>query len=386
MNRTKYLLTIVLIFILFAIKVNAMDQGWTTIGDSTYYFDENGQMYKGVHEIDGKLYYFGAIGGTLYKGWINAPDGNKYYGYSDGSLATGIQTIDGNRYVFGITSAKLYYNFVTTPDGNTYYTGDDGIIKTGVFTVDGLEYYSDDNGVIASGWQTINGHTYYFNRDGSRLTGIHKITGNRYVFDENGMLIYSNVKMFIDVSSHQGTIDWDALWYSGQIDGVILRVGYWTEEDSKLSEYISNIKRLGIPYTVYLFSYAGNADEAKLEAQNMLNIILKYQLTPSMSLYYDIEGYSSYVDNSDHITQSDYQSIIETFIGIMKDNGYDAKVYSYYWYSLNRFNDVTRSYVDWIALYSNNNYYPYSWRGWQYTSTGSLPGINGNVDMNIFLY
>ena len=149
---------------------------------------------------------------------------------------------------------------------------------------------------------------------------------------------------------------------------------------------INNVKRLGIPYTVYLYSYAGNASEARLEAQNMLKLILKYQLNPSLNVYYDLEGYKSPVDNSDHITVSEYQAIAETFINYLGQNGYGASIYSYYNFALNRFNDKTRSYLDWIALYSSSNYYPYAWRGWQYTSAGRLPGINGNVDMSIFKY
>ena len=236
------------------------------------------------------------------------------------------------------------------------------------------------------GWMNDGLNTYYTFPNGVKATGIQKIDGIRYVFESDGRLKYSNVKVYADISSHQGNIDFDALYNSGQIDGIILRIGYWTSEDSNFKNYISEIKRLGIPYTVYLYSYAHNSNEALQEAQNMLSLYTKYQLNPAMNVYYDVEGYSTSLENSDDITQDGYQGIVESFIGYLGSNGIDSKLYSYYWFSLNRFNAKTREYLDWIAQYSEKNDYPYSWRGWQYTDAGTVPGISTGVDLSIFLY
>ena len=383
-----------------------LQSGFQDINGARYYFDLNTKiMAKGIKQIGDEHYHFGENSGQLKYGLSKTLNGDEYYSDNEGKLQSGFQDINGARYYFdlntkimakgvkqigdehyhfGENSGQLKYGFSKTLNGDIYYSNDLGIIQKGDLVIDGIEYHADSDGKIASGWQTINGHTYYFQKDGTRLTGIKKISGTRYLFDSNGILIESNVKVFIDVSSHQGTINWDELWSSGKIDGVILRMGYWTSEDGRFAEYISNIKRLNIPYSVYLFSYAGNANEAMLEAQNALRIMLKYQLNPSMNVYYDLEGYYSSVDNSDHISKEEYQAIAETFINHLKSNGYDAKVYSYYYFILNRFNDKTRSYVDWVALYSTNNYYPYDWRGWQYTDSGSMPGISGKVDISVF--
>ena len=237
-----------------------------------------------------------------------------------------------------------------------------------------------------TGWVNKNGIQYYTFSDGTVATGVQKIDGVRYMFDSSGALKYSNVKVYIDISSHQGNIDFDALYNSGLIDGVILRIGYWSSEDAYFKYYINEIKRLNIPYSVYLFSYAHNSSEALEEAKNMLSLFTKYQLNPAMNVYYDLEGYSTTVDNSDDITKEGYQQIAETFIGYMDSNGIGARIYSYYWFANNRFNEKTRSYLDWIAQYSENNSYQYAWRGWQYTDSGSVPGINTPVDMSIFLY
>ena len=235
-------------------------------------------------------------------------------------------------------------------------------------------------------WKVVNGKTYYTLSNGKLATGVQKINGSRYYFDSSGVLKYSNIKVFIDVSKWQGNIDWDTLWNSKEIDGVILRIGYSNEEDPMFSTYISEIKRLGIPYTVYLRSYAHDKNDALIEAKNMMNLFTKYQLDPALSIYYDVEGYNDSKGNSDDITKSEFQNIVETFINHMNLNGIDVKVYSYYWFALNRFNAKTRSYLNWIAKYSDTNDYPYPWRGWQYTNKSSLPGISGNVDMDIFLY
>ena len=371
----------------FDSTTKVMHKGIVQIGDNYYHFDEdNGQMYHGFSKTLNGDEYYSNNEGILQSGFIDVI-GNRYYFNPDTKkMQKGIVQIEDNLYHFGENSGQLKYGFSKTLNGDVYYSNQYGVIQKGDLIVDGVEYHADLDGKIASGWQTINGHTYYFQKDGTRLTGIQKISGERYLFDSNGILLESNIKVFIDVSSHQGTINWDQLWNSGKIDGVILRMGYWTSEDGRFAEYISNIKRLNIPYSLYLFSYAGNASEAMLEAQNALRIILKYQLNPSMNVYYDLEGYSSSVDNSDHISKDEYQAIAETFINYLKVNGYDTKVYSYYYFILNRFNEKTRSYVDWVALYSNSNYYPYDWRGWQYTDSGNVPGINGNVDISVFKY
>ena len=122
------------------------------------------------------------------------------------------------------------------------------------------------------------------------------------------------------------------------------------------------------------------------EAKNMLSLYTKYELAPAMSVYYDLEGYNTTVDNSDDITKDGYQGIAETFIGYLGNNGISSKVYSYYWFANNRFNEKTRSYLDWIAQYSDDNTYQYSWRGWQFTDKANVPGISTPVDMSIFLY
>ena len=121
----------------------------------------------------------------------------------------------------------------------------------------------------------------------------------------------------------------------------------------------------------------------------MMFLYNKHGITPSISTYYDVEYY-------DYMSKQMYQDIIETYIGYTISRGVQTKVYANKNFAQNLFNEKTRSYVDWIAHYTNNQIeegnpgkltnYIGSWRGWQYTSKGKVPGISGYVDKNIFLY
>ena len=401
---------------------------WIFYNGNTYYADiETGVLKRLINEIDGKSYFFGRTGAALQKGFIEFY-GDYYLTDNDGVLQSGIQNVNNNAYIFDSETKKALtgwisyndntyyadlntkrlYNLIHEIDGKGYFFGrtqyrvlkdwiqyngctyygklDTGELVKGIYTIDNIEYNFDYGYKLQSGWINNNGSTYYLYSDLTYAKGVQKIGSSRYMFDSNGALMYSNVKLYLDISSHQGNIDFDMLWNSGQIDGIILRAGYWDSEDKYFKYYIQEIKRLGIPYTVYLYSYAHDENEALIEAQNMLDIIRRYNLNPSLSVYYDLEGYDTGVQNSNDISKDGYQRIAQNFINFLGQNGYNAKIYSYYYFALNRFDEVTRNYLDWIAKYSETNNYPYSWRGWQFTDIGRVPGISTNVDMSIFLY
>ncbi len=193
----------------------------------------------------------------------------------------------------------------------------------------------------------------------------------------------------IDVSYHQGNIDWNKVANSG-IYGVILRIGYWNTEDSKLSEYISEVKRLDIPYGIYLFSYANTTNGATVEANFTNSIITKYNLNPTLGIYYDLEDWYLSADNTSHtLSRNQYDDIARTYINNVSSHvggKYKVKIYADLNHVNNRFGDYARSESDWIAHYgvSSCGYKgPHSL--WQYTSSATLDGIKGYVDMN-YLY
>ena len=364
-------------------------EGFYKDGLDSYYYILGIKQY-GITNIDGDDYFLGEYTGKVQVGFVTSSlTGNRYYTDENGKILKGITNINGQRYFLGELSGKIQIGWVNSLTGNIYYTNQEGIIQTGIQTIDGRVYKFDENGVIQTGFQTINGNTYYYNYDGSIATGVQKIHGVWYRFNQDGVLREQNFKRLADISYHQGNIDWDTLWNSNEIDGVILRIGYNGYEDVNFANYLSNVKRLNIPYGIYMYSYAHNPAEAIFEANATIQLLNKYNVNPNYPIYYDIERYSipSQNESSDDISKEDYEGMVYNFVNRLKAAGYDAKVYTYLNYAMTRFNDNTRSMVDWIAHYTDGDCgYTLPHRGWQYTSSGSLPGIAGNVDLNIFYY
>ena len=251
------------------------------------------------------------------------------------------------------------------------------------------QYSFDETGNIKTGFQQIKGSTYYIDENGTRLTGIQKIHGVRYRFNSEGKLTDANFKLIADISYYQGNIDWDALWQSKEIDGVILRIGYSNIMDPKFEEYLQNVKRLNIPYSIYLFSYAHNPEEAIFEANFTVQKIQKYNLKLSLPVYYDIESWRllNGSESTDDISKETYERIINNYISILNHASISAKVYTGWYYARDRLTQQSRKQVDWIAHYTNGNCgYKEPHSGWQFTSSGTLTGIKGKVDLNIFYF
>ena len=197
----------------------------------------------------------------------------------------------------------------------------------------------------------------------------------------------TNVKV-IDVSYYQGDINWDLFAKESDCYGVILSLGYYTTLDKKFESYIKDIKRLNIPYGIYLFSYSKSNSGALKEANFVNSVIDKYNLTPTLGIFYDIESWSSKNSNSDDISKSMYDSIIQIFINKVSNYvnyKYKVKVYSGRWYAMNRLGPVAKTYVDWVAEYNNTCKYDSNYSMWQYTSKAKVPGISTYVDVSYIL-
>lgn len=192
-------------------------------------------------------------------------------------------------------------------------------------------------------------------------------------------LVSDQAKKVIDISSYQGTINFKKV--AKEVDGIILRIGFgYSTLDNRFEEYIKSIKELKIPYGIYLYSYAENKQEALKEAKFTEEVIKKYELTPTLGVYYDIEEF--YVRGSKvNFTKEQYQKIIETYIDYLKD--YNVSVYTYSKLYKNKFNEETKKYVTWIAQYNYTFNYQDNYNMWQYTNTGKIDGINTNVDINV---
>lgn len=198
----------------------------------------------------------------------------------------------------------------------------------------------------------------------------------------------NNVKV-VDVSYYQGSINWDLFARDSDCYGVILRLGYYDSLDKKFEENINEVKRLNIPYGIYLFSYSSTMNGSNKESNFTNEMIDKYDLKPELGIYYDIESWNSKNgSSSDSISKIEYDNIISNYVSNVSNhinNKYKVKVYSGRWYAMNRLGDVSKSYVDWVAEYNKTCKYDRPYSLWQYTSSGRVPGINGNVDISYLL-
>ena len=187
----------------------------------------------------------------------------------------------------------------------------------------------------------------------------------------------------IDVSEHQGRIDWNAVKASG-IDFAILRVGFGAPSwggrvDYQFNRNISECERLGIPYGVYIYSYAFDNQQAADEASMLINCLSGH--SPRLPVYYDLED-NSIIANG---RQTGIASRAQVFCNRISAAGYEPGIYA----NLNWFNNIltdsvfkSSSWDHWIAQYNSQCDYTGNYSFWQYKSNGKVPGINGNVDMN----
>lgn len=181
-------------------------------------------------------------------------------------------------------------------------------------------------------------------------------------------------RKIIDVSSHQRNIDWEKV--KPYIDGAILRCGYGSNFESQDDGYFKRnadeCTRLGIPFGVYLYSYARNNEQAKSEAEHVLRVIKGYKLS-----------YPVYLDLEEDGTQSGAVERAIIFGDIIEKAGYWCGIYANLNWWRNYLKDGLERFTKWVAQYNE----VCTFEGtnldiWQYSSKGKIEGIYGNVDMN----
>ena len=202
---------------------------------------------------------------------------------------------------------------------------------------------------------------------------------NDNFINSNGEVIEGAVRKGIDVSAWQGDIDWDKVKASG-IDFAIIRCGYGSndrsQDDSKWERNVSECERLGIPYGVYLYSYANTIEKAKSEAAHVLRLLKGH--TPSYPVYYDLED--KIVSNAGRTAIINYANI---FCSSIEANGYRAGIYANLsWWDTKLNDNSLNKYEKWVAQWYHTCTYGGDYRLWQCTSDGSVSGISGRVDLN----
>ncbi|EOS34412.1 LysM peptidoglycan-binding domain-containing protein [Lachnospiraceae bacterium] len=186
----------------------------------------------------------------------------------------------------------------------------------------------------------------------------------------------------LDVSEFQGIIDWAQVKSAGY-QFAMLRAGYgYRTPDQQFQRNAAECNRVGIPAGAYWFCYALSPEDARKEADGCLEVIAPYRM--EYPICYDIEHASlTYAEqNGVTFTPSLATQIVKAFCDRIEERGYFAMYYSnqnFLETYLSR--DLNRRYALWFARYGSR-YDGIDYGIWQYTSTGSIPGITGNVDLD----
>lgn len=209
----------------------------------------------------------------------------------------------------------------------------------------------------------------------------------------NGVPIYTesseDVSLFsdetgvkgIDVSTFQGVIDWESVKNDG-VEFAIIRCGYGDNktayDDAYWKRNADECTRLGIPFGVYLYSYAASIEEAESEAAHALRLLEGYELS-----------YPVFLDLEDDVVGACSNKLIgemaDIFCTALQRKGYMVGIYANTNWWTNRLTDEVfddPTWHKWVADWRGYCGYDGEYSFWQYTSSGSVSGIYGNVDMN----
>lgn len=191
----------------------------------------------------------------------------------------------------------------------------------------------------------------------------------------------------VDVSFWQGYIDWNKVKNAG-VDFAIIRVGGrgWGDGELMLDDYVHtnyrNATDAGVQVGAYFFSQAINVDEAVEEAQFVLELVKDWDV--KMPIVFDWE----YVNPEARTANVDARTLTDctkAFCQTVEAAGYEAMIYFNADQSKNRvYLEELADYKFWLAMYDTVLNYPYKVDMWQYTDAGSVPGISGNVDINLY--
>lgn len=296
--------------------------------------------------------------------------------------ATCVVTINSNASADTTTKLK-------DKNGNQIYVKNaDGSYREAVYA----DYYSSAEFYITAqanyvytGWQTIEGKTYYYDKNGVVVTGTQIIQGVTYNFGEDGAIATKvNGSTFgIDISRHNGAIDWNAVKASG-VDYVIIRCGYRGSatgvliEDQSFRTNIKGATAAGLKVGVYVFSQAVDEVEAVKEASLAVSLVKGYNLT--YPIFIDTEASGGRADKIDKATRT---AVVNAFCQTIASAGYQPGIYaSKTWFEDKLNMSAVASCRIWLAQYASAPTYKGKYDMWQYSKKGTISGIKGDVDLN----
>lgn len=349
------------------------------LGDETF-FEPDKQPYSSIEKMDGKNLSLLMTSvqkdlriqivdnaGKLVTGeeFCVVLNGDKEYKDEDKDGIIYIEYLRSGEYEVALKEAEGY----RVPETNAHINVKQSVEYVVIDDIDLLILTEDD---VNAELEDLEANDAADDADKSEITGMQE--GN------------ANAKMGIDVSKWNKEIDWDKVKEAG-VEFAIIRVGYRGATTGALVEdpyFEANMKgaiRAGIPVGVYFFTQAVNTVEAVEEASMVTALCRDYKI--SYPVFIDVEGLggSGRADGLDVETRT---AVSKAFCATMESAGYRAGVYS----SRNWLNDMLdmeelRDYIVWLAEYRDVPIYQGYYHMWQYTSKGSVDGIEGNVDFNL---
>lgn len=246
------------------------------------------------------------------------------------------------------------------------------------------ELYSDKI-VLASGGK------YHFIPINPNLKQHSYVTEDLRIFSDGSLEYVKDGEVIsykgIDVSKHQGEIDWEKVAQDG-VKFAFIRVGnrgYGTGAIVEDAYFEANIKGAisnGIQVGVYFFSQAITEEEAREEAAFVLEKIAPYKI--ECPIVIDVERVDDSEARMNLISMEERTANTIVFLETVKAAGYDVMVYHNMEMGMLMLDlEQLEEYEKWFAYYNKEIYYPYQFDVWQYSDKGKVDGISGNVDLNI---
>ena len=240
-----------------------------------------------------------------------------------------------------------------------------------------LIYYDTDRYVFASILSTIT-------KNDLKASNFAVSAEGEMSYSENGKITSHKG---IDVSKFQGTIDWDKVKKSG-VEFAMIRAGYRSygkgviTDDDNMKQNISGASKAGLDVGVYFFSQAVTIAEANEEADYVLSKIKGY--TVNYPIVMDLEEIANDSYRQENLTPKELTDICIAFCDKIKAAGYTPMVYSNLkGFVANLELERLNSYEKWFAYYDTELYFPYQLSMWQYSESGKVDGITGNLDLDI---
>ncbi|WP_197029551.1 glycoside hydrolase family 25 protein [Butyrivibrio sp. AE3004] len=211
--------------------------------------------------------------------------------------------------------------------------------------------------------------------------------GNIYYGGENSNIVLTRG---IDISRSQGIIDFVKVKESG-IDFVMIRVGLRGAAEGQILEddlFKTNIRqaqKAGLDVGVYFYSQAINDKEAVEEADFVINLLEGYEITYPVAI--ELEQVNSADARTAKLTMSHYTQIAKAFCNEVENAGYSPMIAG----NIRTFSELLdirkiKTFPVWVSYYGFPQYYPYDYYMWQYSKTGKVDGIDGEVNMNLCIF